>query len=380
MSTSIPLSCYIHTPWCIKKCPYCDFNSHALSTNLPEEAYIQALIEDLKESIPQAQGRPLQSIFIGGGTPSLLSAAAYARLFNAMRHNYEWADDIEITLEANPGTVEQARFQDYYAIGINRISLGIQSFNDAQLKILGRIHGSDEAKRAIDAVTNAGFARFNVDLMFGLPNQSTNEALTDLTTALSFNPTHLSWYQLTLEPNTYFYRHPPKLPHDETIWEMTVEGRKMLEKNGLLQYEISAYSQEQQQCRHNLNYWQFGDYIGVGAGAHGKITNLSTQKITRYSKYKNPRDYLDNQKLFTEQEKEITSQELPFEFMLNALRLNKSVVLNLFTERTGLPIETLSPYLKKAISEGYLLENNGIITRTELGHYHLNSLLEIFIP
>ncbi len=294
----IPLALYIHIPWCIRKCPYCDFNSHAVKEAIPEESYLQALIRDLEADLDQIPLRPIQSIFIGGGTPSLFSPDALAALLEAIAARVALARSLEVTLEANPGTVEQTRFVGFRQAGINRLSLGIQSFQPEKLKVLGRIHDDQEAVQAVMAAKQAGFENFNLDLMFGLPNQSLEDALFDLNTALSLKPTHLSWYQLTIEPNTLFYHRKPPLPADDDIWEIQHHGQALLASHGFHQYEISAYSQFGFQSRHNLNYWEFGDYLGIGAGAHAKITNPHNHTITRFWKTKHPKEYLNPDKSF----------------------------------------------------------------------------------
>ncbi|HET8730764.1 MAG TPA: radical SAM family heme chaperone HemW, partial [Moraxellaceae bacterium] len=292
-----PLSLYIHVPWCVRKCPYCDFNSHAAGAELPETAYVDALLADLRQDLDLdlVQGREIASIFIGGGTPSLFSPDAYARLFDGLRRELHFASDIEITLEANPGTVEQAKFRGYRALGVNRLSIGVQSFSPEKLAALGRIHGRDEAVRAAEAARGAGFDNFNIDLMHGLPGQSVAEALADVRQALALAPTHLSWYQLTIEPNTVFYRDPPVLPEDDTLWSIQEEGQTLLAEGGYRQYEVSAYARPERECRHNRNYWMFGDYLALGAGAHGKVTRpasaLGQGGVWRYAKTRLPRDY-----------------------------------------------------------------------------------------
>lgn len=374
---TIPLSLYIHLPWCIKKCPYCDFNSHALKNNLPEDEYVDVLIADLKLDLKKLEPRPIQTIFFGGGTPSLFSAKALDRLLNAIAKECQLAADIEITLEANPGTVEQEKFNGFRTAGINRLSIGIQSFNPEKLKILGRIHDDNEAIKAAATAHQAGFDNFNLDLMFGLPSQTITQALDDLKMALSLKPTHLSWYQLTLEPNTLFYQKPPLLPGNDLIWEMQQQGQALLAENGFNQYEISAYSQHERECRHNLNYWQFGDYLGMGAGAHGKIT--TDEKTTRTLKNKHPKDYLDVSKPFLIEEKIITEKDLPFEFMMNALRLNQKIPFSLFTERTGLSIDSIQPQLKQAKEKGLLHIEQQHLQTTDFGRRFLNDLLQIFL-
>ncbi|WP_042525960.1 radical SAM family heme chaperone HemW [Coxiella burnetii] len=371
--SAIPLSFYIHMPWCIRKCPYCDFNSHALHQDLPEDAYINALINELRQQIALIEKRPIHTIFIGGGTPSLFSQTAYQKLFEEIKKQCLLKKEVEITLEANPGSVEQTKFRGYREIGINRLSIGVQSFQNDKLKVLGRIHSAEEAKQAINIAKQAGFENINVDLMFGLPDQKVNEALDDLQTALDLEPTHLSWYQLTLEPNTFFYKHPPALPTDDYIWEIQSKGRKLLRRDGFAHYEVSAYSRSNRFCQHNINYWEFGDYLGLGAGAHSKLTIQG--KITRYWNIKNPRFYMDAQKPFIEGRQTLAPNELPLEFMMNALRLQKPIPLTLFTERTGLSPSVLVPWLETAKERNLLQCDNKYLTVTPLGHRFLNELL-----
>ncbi len=368
-----PLSLYIHMPWCIKKCPYCDFNSHTLRGELLEADYIAALLNDLNQH-HQAHGhRIIDSIFIGGGTPSLFSASSYQRLFDGIKNSWQFADDIEITLEANPSSVEANRFKTYREIGINRLSLGVQSFDDESLKNLGRVHDSNTAKKAIDAIKKADFANFNIDIMHGLPNQRVENALRDLKTALSFAPTHLSWYQLTIEPNTYFYRHKPNLPSDEALAEIEDSGKVLLAPT-LSQYEISAFSRRSRQAKHNLNYWRFGDYLGIGAGAHGKLTEDGV--IYRTQKKRVPKDYLSSQqaKVTT-----IDSDTAAFEFMLNHTRLKEPMLKSNFKARTFLSLETIRAPLDKAIAMGLMAENPKILQVTELGYRFLNDLQGLFL-
>lgn len=376
-----PLSLYIHLPWCVRKCPYCDFNSHTLRGEIPEEKYIDALLADFDHDLQKIEinNRPLISIFIGGGTPSLFSPQAIECLLTAIKKRLIFADDIEVTLEANPGTVELQRFAGYRAAGVNRLSIGIQSFQPDKLKSLGRIHDGQEAMRAVEAAQQAGFANFNLDLMHGLPNQSLADALYDIKTALSFNPTHLSWYQLTIEPNTLFAHSPPQLPQDELIWEIQDRCRELLMANNFAQYEISAYSQPGKQCKHNNNYWEFGDYLGIGAGAHSKITDINKQSITRCWKLKNPKEYLNSQQSFIGDEKNIATNELPFEFMLNALRLYKDIPVSLFEERTGLSLAAIKNSLEQARKKELLIWNDEIIKPTDLGRRFYNDLAAIFI-
>ena len=288
-----PLSLYVHVPWCVQKCPYCDFNSHGQKGDIPEAEYVQHLIDDLKADLHLVQGRKIHSIFIGGGTPSLLTGAAYTRLLKEVDSLIGLTDNCEITLEANPGTVETGRFKDYVKAGINRISIGVQSMQDDKLKALGRIHGADEASYAAQQASEAGLNSFNLDLMHGLPGQSLDDALSDLKQIIALNPPHISWYQLTIEPNTQFASKPPTLPQDETLWDIQEQGQALLAQAGYQQYEISGYAKPGYQCQHNLNYWRFGDYLGIGCGAHGKVTDAKTRGITRTEKVKHPRGYMD---------------------------------------------------------------------------------------
>ena len=375
----IPLALYIHTPWCIQKCPYCDFNSHALRGELPEQIYTTTLINELKAQLPRIDGRPIHSVFIGGGTPSLFSARAYERLFHALQQHVTFAPNVEITLEANPGTALQDRFHGFRQVGINRLSIGIQSCQDDKLKALGRIHNSTEAIQSVEIAKRAGFTRINCDLMYGLPQQTINDALLDLKTVLQLQPTHLSWYHLTLEPNTYFYQFPPTLPSDDLIWEMQDEGQQFILDQGFVHYEVSAFSQPNDECQHNLNYWQFGDYLGLGAGAHSKITHPQTGEITRHWNVKNPKDYLDTRQPFIANKKTLLPQELPIEFMMNALRLQKPIPVTLFTERTGCPLDTIQAQLLEAQQKNFLHINKNHFETTPQGKRYLNELLEIFL-
>ena len=352
---SIPTSLYIHIPWCIRKCPYCDFNSHTSPERLPEESYIQALLADLDQDLTFFPIQtPLHSIFIGGGTPSLLSANAYASLFTGIQRRIPFAKNMEITLEANPGTIEHGLFSDYRAVGINRISLGVQSFHSAHLKRLGRIHDAGQAQQAIEQILAAGFTRMNLDLMYGLPEQTVEQALTDLQVALSYQPTHLSWYQLTIEPNTLFHKTQPTLPMEDSIAEMEQAGLSLLIQHAMHRYEISAFCQNEQWSEHNLNYWLFGDYLGIGAGAHGKITQDAPDQIYRTQKFRQPKDYLDPNKTFIAAKQLIAKTDLPFEFMLNTTRLEQAIPYKLFTQRTGLSLEYLYPKLIQAQQKGFI--------------------------
>ena len=378
MHTNFPLSLYIHIPWCIKKCPYCDFNSHALKDALPEKQYIQQLISDLKTQLEFVQNRPIHSIFIGGGTPSLFSPAAYKNLLSELKKYLTIADDTEITLEANPGTTEADRFSGYFDAGINRLSIGVQSFQDNQLKILGRIHESDQAKKAVKQAQNAGFQRINIDLMFGLPNQTINDALFDLQSAVDLSTNHLSWYQLTLEPNTYFHRFPPILPSDDARFEIQQAGVAFLNQHGFKQYEISAYSKNDP-CKHNLNYWQFGDYLGIGAGAHAKLTDLKSMEMTRRYSVKNPKQYLSSNAENIGVTKKVESTELPLELMMNTLRLYQPIEIALFEARTGLSFSIVEKQIKKAVAEGLMKINAQYFYVTNKGHLFLNDVLELFL-
>lgn len=373
-----PLSLYIHVPWCVRKCPYCDFNSHAQQGELPEQAYREALLQDLTQDLHYARERPLQSIFIGGGTPSLFGANTYARLLDDIRQRLPFAPDIEITLEANPGTFEQERFAAYRAAGINRLSIGVQSFDSAHLQTLGRIHGREEALRAATIARAAGFDNFNLDLMFGLPGQSREQALDDLRTALACAPTHLSWYQLTIEPNTEFFSRPPTLPLDDQVAAMQEAGIALLAAQGFDRYEISAYSRPGKRARHNLNYWQFGDYLGIGAGAHGKLS-LADGRILRTRKTRMPAHYLDPARHFTAAVQPIPAVELPLEFMMNALRLSAGVDNALFLARTGLALEPLAPILQTLRERRLLASAPTSLRPTPLGLQHLNEILLAFM-
>jgi putative oxygen-independent coproporphyrinogen III oxidase len=373
-----PLSLYIHVPWCVRKCPYCDFNSHAQHGALPEVEYVARLLEDLRADLDAVQGRSLQSIFIGGGTPSLFSAAAYAGLLEQIDRLVPFASDIEITLEANPGTAEQQKFTGYRAAGINRLSIGVQSFNAEHLKVLGRIHDRDEAVRAADFARKAGFDNFNLDLMFALPQQSTAQALADLQQAIACEPTHISWYQLTIEPNTEFFSKPPVVPEDDAVSDMQDAGMTLLANHGYARYEISAYAQQGRQARHNLNYWLFGDYLGIGAGAHGKLTQPDGS-IMRTRKTRMPAHYLDRSRTLLTESRTIPSEELPFEFMMNALRLCEGCPAPLFEARTGLALQQIAAPLAKLRQRGLLLADPQRLQPSETGLRYLNELLLDFM-
>ncbi len=374
-----PLALYVHIPWCVRKCPYCDFNSHAAGPNLPEDEYVAALLADLDQDLAQAQGRQLTSIFFGGGTPSLFSARALGRILEGVERRIGFAGDIEITLEANPGTFEQAKFSAYRRLGINRLSIGVQSFQSAQLKALGRIHDGDEAIRAADMARAAGFDNFNLDLMHGLPGQDVAAALDDLRTAIAQAPTHLSWYQLTMEPNTVFWNQPPELPEDDTLWDIQEAGQALLAEHGYGQYETSAYARDNHRARHNLNYWTFGDFLGIGAGAHAKLSSADGQ-IRRTWKTRLPKDYLDSSKVFQAGERVLTADELPFEFLMNALRLTEGVPSQLFCQRTGLPLDSLAEGRRLAEQQGLLESDPARLCATPRGQLFLNDLLQCFLP
>ena len=374
-----PLALYVHIPWCVRKCPYCDFNSHAAGPSLPEDEYVAALLADLDQDLAQAQGRQLTSIFFGGGTPSLFSARALGRILEGVERRIGFAGDIEITLEANPGTFEQAKFSAYRRLGINRLSIGVQSFQSAQLKALGRIHDGDEAIRAADMARAAGFDNFNLDLMHGLPGQDVAAALDDLRTAIAQAPTHLSWYQLTMEPNTVFWNQPPELPEDDTLWDIQEAGQALLAEHGYGQYETSAYARDNHRARHNLNYWTFGDFLGIGAGAHAKLSSADGQ-IRRTWKTRLPKDYLDSSKVFQAGERVLTADELPFEFLMNALRLTEGVPSQLFCQRTGLPLDSLAEGRRLAEQQGLLESDPARLCATPRGQLFLNDLLQCFLP
>ncbi|MDO8907889.1 MAG: radical SAM family heme chaperone HemW [Pseudohongiella sp.] len=390
-----PLSLYIHVPWCVRKCPYCDFNSHEHegAGGLPEDDYITALLDDLRHDLKYVQNREIHSIFIGGGTPSLLSARAYDRLLNDLQKSLTFSHDIEITLEANPGTAEREKFADYFSAGINRLSLGIQSFDPQQLKNLGRIHDQHDAERAIEYARSAGFERLNLDLMYGLQDQSPEAAVADLRKAISFAPEHLSWYQLTIEPNTEFYKKTPPLPPEDALIEMQDAGLSLLHDNGLMRYEISAFARAGEESRHNLNYWRFGDYMGIGAGAHAKLTEPHKNRILRLRKRKQPGHYLQAAKHSLSQADSnllvrypymadaspIEAEDLPVEFLLNALRLREGFTVSQFESLTGLPFSRHSKQVESLQHQGLLTVDGERISTTERGYQFLNTVLEAFL-
>ena len=373
-----PLSLYVHFPWCVKKCPYCDFNSHEATGGFPEADYLAALRTDLENALPLIWGRKIYTIFIGGGTPSLMSAAGLDRLLSDIRTLLPLDGAVEITMEANPGTFEAEKFRSYRASGINRLSIGIQSFNSHHLQALGRIHDGNEARRAVD-IAHANFDNFNLDLMYALPSQTLDEAHRDVMTAIGFAPPHLSLYHLTLEPNTYFAKYPPAVPDDDASAEMQDMIQAETGAAGYQHYEVSAYAQAGRQARHNLNYWQFGDYLGIGAGAHSKLS--FPHRVVRQARYKQPKAYLDHMQAGNaiQEEREIGRGELGFEFMLNALRLTQGVEVNLFAERTGLALNTIEKTLNDAEAKGLLYRDHKIIQPTDLGKRFLNDLQEMFL-
>ncbi|MGC9385703.1 MAG: radical SAM family heme chaperone HemW [Hydrogenovibrio sp.] len=375
----VPLSLYVHYPWCIQKCPYCDFNSHTLADD-QEAAYLAAMIQQLEQTLPLIWGRPIESIFFGGGTPSLMSEAGLDGFLSRLRALLGFRPGIEITLEANPGTVDFEKFVGFRQAGINRLSMGIQSFDDEKLQALGRIHSADEAYRAVESAQNAGFDNFNLDLMFALPNQTIDQAWQDLNTAIRLQPPHLSYYQLTLEPNTPFYKQPPPLPEGDQAWEMQQSGQQRLAEAGYHHYEVSAYAQNGQACRHNLNYWQFGDYLGLGAGAHGKITDPPQGKIWRTQMPASPGGYMnrvaDGQ---LGRLQRVAESDAVFEFMLNAMRLQDGFDLNLFTLRTGLPLSTIEPTLADLQQRDWVSIEAGRVNLTAVGQRFLNDVLQAFL-
>lgn len=373
-----PLSLYIHLPWCVRKCPYCDFNSHEARGEIPEDRYVGALLADLEGALPSIWGRKVVSIFIGGGTPSLFSDGAIDRLLSEVRARVPLMPDAEITLEANPGTFERERFAGFFAAGVNRLSLGIQSFSDAQLAALGRIHDADEARRAAESALMI-FGNVNFDLMYALPHQTPADAARDVAEALAFTPPHLSFYHLTLEPNTLFHRYPPPLPDDDTAADIEETGHRTLDTAGYEHYETSAYAKPGRECRHNLNYWRFGDYLGIGAGAHSKLS--SPHRIVRQIRYKQPQQYLEqaSRGAFVLEESEVTRDDAGFEFMLNALRLTAGVPATLFAERTGYPLSMVARELDLATRRGLLEPDPTRLRATALGRRFLNDLQAVFL-
>lgn len=372
-----PLALYIHIPWCVRKCPYCDFNSHAADGTPPEADYVAALIADLHADLVWVQGRKLTSIFFGGGTPSLFSARAINDILAAVDGAVGIGKDIEITLEANPGTFEQEKFRAYRSAGVNRLSLGVQSFHDGRLEALGRVHSAANAVTAAASARTAGFDNFNLDLMHGLPGQTLEQAVADLNQAIALEPTHISWYQLTIEPNTAFYGSPPQLPGEAILDAIQTAGQEALAAGGYQQYEVSAYARADSQSVHNRNYWEFGDYLGIGAGAHGKITRTEEGKIIRTRKTRLPRDYLARIHRRVDNDA-IKPAELPLEFLLNALRLNSGVPSSYFSARTGLALASIAPRWERLAAKGLVEDYPDRLAATALGRRFLNDLLAIF--
>ena len=376
--SGLPLSLYIHVPWCIKKCPYCDFNSHASTIEaIDEDKYIDALLTDLEKDLPKVWGRHVHSIFIGGGTPSMLSAEAYQKLLSGIRARIPLTGSCEITMEANPSTFERERFSGYKKAGINRLSIGVQSFDNEKLQALGRVHNADDAHRAIEIAKQAGFENINIDLMFALPNQTLDQALQDLKIAFQYKTPHLSWYQLTLEPNTLFFHNPPKVHNDDLIVDMMDKGRSVLAENGYKQYEVSAYSIAKQQCQHNLNYWTFGDYLGIGAGAHSKISDVNTQTVIRQTRLRAPNEYM-NAVDKVSSIKTLEDADLILEYMMNHLRIDQGVDATELFLATGLDLKNYKIILDDCYQKDLLVKQDEKIFTTRLGKQYLNEILVLF--
>ena len=377
-----PLGLYIHLPWCVRKCPYCDFNSHKAEGSFDEEAYVKALLLDLDQELTGVEGRAIETVFFGGGTPSLFSGKAIDAILSGVRSRLNLLKEAEITLEANPGTLEQEKFEAFRSSGVNRLSIGVQSFQPEQLKRLGRIHGQSEALEAFRVAKSIGFESINLDLMFGLPEQTLEEALMDVQTALRLLPSHISYYQLTLEPNTLFYKYPPRLPGDENTWMIQEAAQDLLGEAGYSQYEVSAYARPEKKCRHNQSIWEFGDYLGIGAGAHGKISHPQEAIFTRTAKIRHPEHYMKA----SQEGKSLGSRvmidpkDLPFEYLMNALRLRLGFQESLFEERTGLSIHVLEPLLSQSIEEGLLIKDQGRIHCSKTGFHFLDTILQRFLP
>ena len=371
------LALYVHMPWCVRKCPYCDFNSHQLKSAHPDASYIDALIRDFDIEAPRVEDRMIDTVFFGGGTPSLFPPEDFARLLGALRQRIAFAPDVEITLEANPGTIERGRFSGYAAAGINRVSLGAQTFDPRALERLGRIHSAEDTHRAVAELRAAKLDNFNLDLMYALPEQSLQEALNDVSIACSLAPSHISYYQLTLEPGTVFHSRPPPLPDEDAAWQIQCAGQKLLAAAGYLQYEVSAYAREGARCRHNLNYWLFGDYLGIGAGAHGKLSLSKPAQILRTVKPKQPREYQAQGGVG--ESTYIAVKDLPFEFMLNALRLNEGFTNDCYQERTGLALQSVGESLSRAKERGLVVERPDGWQPSELGRRFLNDLQASFL-
>jgi len=374
-----PLALYVHIPWCVQKCPYCDFNSHAIDAALDEEVYIDALLRDLDLYLPLVTERELISIFIGGGTPSLFSGQAISRLLDGVGSRLASAADIEITMEANPGAVDQQHFKEYRQAGVNRLSIGAQSFAAQQLQALGRIHGPQEIVAAVDAARNAGFDNLNLDIMYGLPVQTLDVAVADITQAILLKPEHISYYQLTIEPNTQFHAAPPVVPNDDSVWEIESRAHALLEAAGYRQYEVSAFAMQGRECRHNRNYWEFGDYLGIGAGAHGKISDQVSGRISRTCKPRSPDRYIKYRETAPVQMEQVAQKDLALEFMLNALRLRQGFHTELFERRTGLDLGEIETELERANNRGLLDVSDHLICPTPKGREFLNDLLALFM-
>jgi putative oxygen-independent coproporphyrinogen III oxidase len=377
-----PLSLYVHMPWCVRKCPYCDFNSHAAPESLPAGDYIKALVADLEQDVPLVWGRPVHSIYFGGGTPSLFSADHIAGFLSAARARLDLRPDVEITLEANPGPIERDSFTAYAKAGINRVALGAQSFDDNVLKRIGRIHGRDDIEQSLRSLKSAGITNFNMDLMYALPGQSLVQSRRDVELAINANPAHISFYQLTIEPNTAFAAQPPELPEEDLAWEMQETGLHMLEAAGYGQYEISAFAQGERLSRHNINYWRYGDFLAVGAGAHAKITTPADGKVQRYIKHRHPRRYLQGLESgdWLAERRVLGSDERVFEFFLNQLRLKHGVYIDDFSVRTGLSWEVVESRVQRAIDKGLLEIQQNRARPTGLGWKFVNDIQQIFLP
>ena len=377
-----PLSLYVHLPWCVRKCPYCDFNSHVIRGAIPADHYVQCLLQDLEQDLPLVWGRPVHSVFFGGGTPSLFSAEQIRLLMNGFRSRLRISPDAEVTLEANPGTIEHDSFTAYRDAGINRVSLGVQSFSDQSLSRIGRIHGSEEAEQAIHSIRRSGIGNFNIDLMFALPGQSLNDAIEDVNKAIGFKPTHLSHYQLTLEPNTAFYADPPQLPEEDEAWHMQEECGELLRNAGYEQYEISAWAKPGLECRHNLNYWRYGDFLGIGSGAHAKITLPSEGNVRRRIRLRHPQSWMEQVEAGNSlaEDKNLEPRERVFEFFLNQLRLRAGVRKSQFEPRTGVSWCEVSAPVVQAIEKGLLKDENEVLAPTSLGWRFSNEIQALFLP
>ena len=377
-----PLSLYVHMPWCVRKCPYCDFNSHTVPDELPADEYIRALVADLEQDLPLVWGRPVQSIYFGGGTPSLFSADQIASFLSDARARLDLRPDVEITLEANPGTIERDSFPAYAQAGINRVSLGVQSFDDGLLKSIGRIHGRREIEQSLLSLESAGISNFNIDLMYALPGQSPDQSRRDIELAINAGPAHISFYQLTIESNTAFAAQPPSLPLDDMAWDMHQAGSDLLEANAYMQYEISAFAQQGKQSRHNVNYWRFGDFLAIGAGAHGKITTAAEGCVQRFARHRHPKRYLQGLQSgdWRAETRVLSDEELVFEFFLNQLRLKDGVTINDFSARTGLHWDVVVSRVMKAVDKGLLEIRHGRVSPTVLGWRFVNDIQQIFLP